>query len=124
MSDQQTPALTRIGHVLLGVTDIQRSTVFYRDTLGLPLLGLHGGLAFFNGGGVTLMLSTELARAAAHLTGATEVVFTVDSVQAAYDKLLARGVAFLREPRPVTPTDWAANFQDPDGHLLSLYGPQ
>lgn len=124
MSDQKTLALSRIGHVMLGVTNIERSTAFYRDQLGLSLLGVHGGLAFFNAGGVTLMLSTELAKAAANLTGATEVVFAVENVYAAYDALLARSVVFLREPRQVTPTDWAANFKDPDGHLLSVFGPK
>lgn len=124
MSDQNTLALNRIGHVMLGVTNIERSTAFYRDQLGLPLLGAHGGLAFFNGGSVTLMLSTELAKAAPGIAGATEVVFAVESVQTAYDTLLARGVVFLREPRPVTPTDSAANFKDPDGHLLSVFGPK
>ncbi len=124
MIDQEPFTLTRIGHVMLGVSNIERSTAFYRDQLGLPLLGVHGGLAFFNGGGVTLMLSTELAKAAPGIAGATEVVFAVDSVQAAYDALLARGVVFLREPRQVTPSDWAANFKDPDGHLLSVFGPK
>lgn len=124
MSDQKALALNRIGHIMLGVTNIERSTAFYRDQLGLPLLGVHGGLAFFNAGGVTLMLSTELAKAAPNLTGATEVVFAVENVHSAYDALLARGVVFLREPRQVTPTDWAANFKDPDGHLLSVFGPK
>ncbi len=124
MSNQTTFALARIGHLMLGVSNIERSTAFYRDQLGLPLLGVHGGLAFFNGVGVTLMLSTELVKAAPGIAGATEVVFAVESVQVAYDALLARGVVFLREPRQVTPSDWAANFKDPDGHLLSVFGPK
>ncbi len=124
MSNQTTFVLARIGHVMLGVSNIGRSTAFYRDQLGLPLLGVHGGLAFFNGGGVTLMLSAELAKAAPGIAGATEVVFAVESVQVAYDALLARSVVFLREPRQVTPSDWAANFKDPDGHLLSVFGPK
>lgn len=116
--------LDKIGHVLLGVSDVERSTAFYRDKLGMKLLGTHPGIAFFHGGGVTLMLSAELVKASSSLTGATEIVFAVENVQAAYAALQARGVEFLREPRQVTPTDWAANFRDPDGHLLSVFGPQ
>ena len=34
------------------------------------------------------------------------------------------GVEFLREPSNVTGDSWAANFRDPDGHLLSIFGPE
>jgi len=33
-------------------------------------------------------------------------------------------VTFMNEPRPVTGDRWAANFRDPDGHLLSIFGPE
>lgn len=35
-----------------------------------------------------------------------------------------RGVVFLSEPMNVTGDSWAANFRDPDGHLLSVFGPE
>lgn len=116
--------LTRIGVVMLGVKDLGRAVAFYRDTLGLPLQHENPEFAFLQAGGVTLALSRPLARNSRDLVGATEVVFSVDDVRGAYDALRARGVAFLHEPRNVTGDLWAANFADPDGHRLSLFGPE
>ena len=45
-------------------------------------------------------------------------------VTAAHAALRARGVEFLNAPRHVTGDQWAANFRDPDGHLLSVFGPE
>ena len=52
------------------------------------------------------------------------MVLAVASVGAAYTALKDRGVEFLREPANVTGDSWAANFRDPDGHLLSIFGPR
>jgi predicted enzyme related to lactoylglutathione lyase len=109
---------------MLGVTDLARSVAFYRDQLGLTLQQQFEAFAFFAGGGVTLMLNQDLAKLSPHITGATEVVFAVDDVRAAHKALRARGLAFTREPRNVTGTMWAANFNDPDGHHLSIFGPE
>lgn len=57
------------------------------------------------------------------IVGATEVVFQVDDVQAAFDALRKRGVAFDSAPHNATGSEWAANFRDPDGHRLSIFGP-
>ena len=40
------------------------------------------------------------------------------------EALAARGVEFTHEPRNVTGPLWAANFNDPDGHKLSVFGPE
>lgn len=116
--------LSQIGVVMLGVQDLPRAVAFYRDTLGLTVQQEIPGFAFLDGGGVTLCLSQPLARAAGQLAGATEVVFSVEDVRAAYDALRNRGVQFVQEPRNVTGTMWAANFRDPDGHRLSVFGPE
>lgn len=116
--------LSRINNVFLGVTDLSRSATFYRETLGLELQFEMEGFVFLNAGGVALALSTAHAGLATPLAGATEVVFGVDDVTAAHEALTARGVQFLSAPRNVTGDQWAANFRDPDGHLLSLFGPE
>jgi predicted enzyme related to lactoylglutathione lyase len=51
-------------------------------------------------------------------------VFAVDSVRAAYAELQRRGVELLHEPRNVYGSEWAVAFTDPDGHRLSVYGPE
>jgi catechol 2,3-dioxygenase-like lactoylglutathione lyase family enzyme len=117
--------LDQIGAVMLGVKDARRSTAFYRDTLGLAVKSAFEGFVFPDGGGVTLCLSEALAKASPSLVGAGEVVLSVGDVPAAtYDALRGQGVEFSHAPRAVSGPMWAANFRDPDGHGLSIFGPE
>jgi len=48
----------RIGQIAITVSDLDRAVAWYADVLGLPLLfRAPPGLAFFECGGVRLMLS-------------------------------------------------------------------
>lgn len=116
--------LNRISVIMLGVGDLDKAVAFYRDKLGMTLQNQSPNFAFFDGGGVTLALSAPLAKAVETKNGAVEVVFPVDHVRAACEVLKAQGVEFRNEPRAVAGTNFAANFTDPDGHLLSLFGPE
>jgi catechol 2,3-dioxygenase len=50
--DYKLPALTRIGHVHLKVSDIKRSIEFYCDLLGFELMQMYGEqAAFISAGG-------------------------------------------------------------------------
>jgi catechol 2,3-dioxygenase-like lactoylglutathione lyase family enzyme len=122
--DKPQLKLSQIGVVMLGVKDLARSVAFYRDRLGLTLRQETPGFAFFAAGGVTLCLSQPLAKASGKGPGDTEVVFSVEDVQAAYEGLRERRVEFTQEPRNVTQNLWAASFTDPDGHRLSIFGPE
>jgi catechol 2,3-dioxygenase-like lactoylglutathione lyase family enzyme len=114
--------LDKIGLIMLGTKDLERSLAFYRDRLGLTVQTEIPGFAFLDGGGVRLALSEEIARVSEHTAGATEVVFLVEGVRAAFEGLQGQGVEFTREPRAVAGPMWAANFNDPDGHRLSIFG--
>ncbi len=120
--------LTHLGVVMLGVHDLARAVEFYRDVLGLTVKSEVRGFAFLDAGGVTLCLSEPLARALGNpggsLAGATELVFEVPGVREAHQALVDHGVRFTHEPRVVAGTQWAANFEDPDGHKLSVFGPE
>ncbi len=116
--------LSNIGVVMLGTSDPDASVAFYRDTLGLQLTGLHGGFAFFDGGGVSLVLSPELGSPGKDSAKTAEVVFSVEHVREAYEALKSKGVEFRVEPRAVTGPMWATDFRDPDGHVLSIFGPE
>lgn len=103
------------------VADLVRTHRFYAETLGLvfEVEDIEGGylqarlpgdvsFAFFQG---------DATR------GATpQVVFGLakGGIDALVTSLAAAGVEFVT---PVTeaPGGWSADFQDPDGHLLSLY---
>jgi catechol 2,3-dioxygenase-like lactoylglutathione lyase family enzyme len=120
----QSFQLSRISNIMLGVRDLEQALAFYHGKLGLSVTTQLGQLALLNAGPITLGLSTGHVRMAPHVAGATEVVFQVEHVRAAWEALKSQGVEFLNEPQQVTPSDWVAHFRDPDGHLLSIFGPQ
>ena len=115
--------LSRVVSIMLGVRDLNASLEFYRDKLGLNVKMQEPQLALLDAGPLTLGLSPRHVRLAPQVSGATELAFEVENVRTARQALIDRGVAFMNEPRQVTPTDWAAHFRDPDGHLLSIFGP-
>ena len=115
--------ITGIANLMLGAADLDRSRSFYRDTLGLAVKQEIPGFVFLETGPVTLCLSAPHAQLTDE-PGASEVVLSVASVRKAYAALQQKGIEFLREPANVTGESWAANFRDPDGHLLSIFGPE
>ena len=108
---------------MLGVRDLAHSVAFYRDTLGLTVQQVPG-FAFLASGGVTLALSEPLAKALPQAGSSVVIVFSVDDVRSAHEELATPNVHFTQEPRNVTGNLWAANFDDPDGHHLSIFGPE
>jgi catechol 2,3-dioxygenase-like lactoylglutathione lyase family enzyme len=110
--------------VMLGVCEVQRSVAFYRDKLGITVKQQFEGFAFLDTGSVSLILSEAAAKNSTNVAGATEVIFTVDDVRGSTDALKKQGVEFAHEPHQVNGPMWAANFRDPDGHLLTLFGPE
>ena len=84
------------------------------------IMTLERDLAFLDAGPISLVLSSEAGRAA----GDAEVVFGTEHV-AATSRLLERaGIALLSKPHLVSGSSWAASFRDPDGHILSIFGPE
>jgi predicted enzyme related to lactoylglutathione lyase len=110
--------------ITLGVSSLAESVAFYRDTVRLELQGQAEGFAFFNAGPVSLVLNVPLGKAVEPRAGAMEIVFSVAGVRAAYTELTERGCQFTISPRVVNGPSWAATFTDPDGHRLTLYGPE
>ncbi|MGA2170053.1 MAG: VOC family protein [Terracidiphilus sp.] len=120
--EQSDYKLTQVSVVMLGVHDLTRSLEFYHERLGLKVQREIPGFAFLDAGAVTLCLSEPAAKVRGQVAGAGEVVFSVEDVTAAYQALLGKGVQFTHEPRSVTPATRVANFDDPDGNHLSIYG--
>ena len=54
----------------------------------------------------------------------TEIVLPVENIDEAHQTLRDRGAAFRIAPRVVTGDRLAADFRDPDGHVLSIFGPR
>jgi catechol 2,3-dioxygenase-like lactoylglutathione lyase family enzyme len=121
MTDFRMPPLSM---VMLGVCDMERSVSFYRDKLGIQIRQQFPGFAFLDTGSVSVILSEGLAKNSANVAGATEVIFAVEDVRAAAESLEQKGIEFVQGPHHVNGPMWAANFHDPDGHLLTLFGPE
>lgn len=115
----------KISNVILRLADLERSLEFYRDRVGMKVLGASETFAFLDGGGVTLAINAIGDNMRDH-PAVTEIVFEVEDVQAAYAALVARGVEVRLAPRPVMSSGeralLAADFRDPDGHVLSITG--
>src|ERR1700677_3554520 len=121
---QQHIRLSQICAIMLGVRDVPQALAFYEEKLGLEVIMREPQLALLQCGSVMLGLSRGHVHAAPNVTGATEVVFRVETVRAAHRDLTSQGVSFTSEPHQATPTDWVAHFRDVDGHLLSIFGPE
>jgi methylmalonyl-CoA/ethylmalonyl-CoA epimerase len=115
--------LTRIGQIAITINDLDRAVAFYRDVLGLRFLfQAPPGLAFFDCGGVRLMLSRPEGAAAA---GASSILYyVVPDIHAAYDTLRSRGVQFEDTPHLIAKMPdhdlWMTFLRDTEGNLLGL----
>lgn len=116
-------ALRRIAQIAIVVSDTARATAFYRDTLGLRLLfEAPPGLAFFDCGGVRLMLGPAEGLDAA---GASSIIYyDVADIQGTHATLASRGVHFDEPPHIIAPMGdrdlWLAAFRDSEGNRLAL----
>ena len=109
------------------VGDLPRAVAFYRDVLGMRFLfEAPPAMAFFDCGGVRLMLSLPeqagaVGRPAVRVDHLLHGATTSRQAAAA---LGARGVAFEQPPHVVARLPhadlWMAFLRDPDGHLLAI----
>lgn len=116
------PGLSRIHQIAQRVHDIERAVTFYRDVLGVPLIfTAPPSLAFFDCGGVRLMLSPP---SPGHDHPGSVLYFAVDDITATHDLLVSRGVVFPEAPHKIaTLADrevWLASFTDSEGNPLAL----
>ena len=115
--------LESIGQVAVNVKDTARARAFYRDVLGLRHLFDAGpDLAFFQCGGVRLMLSPPSERQFDH--PGSIIYYKVSDLAATHATIAARGAAFEQPPHLVaTMPDhelWMAFLRDSEGNLLAL----
>ena len=121
------PGIQRIGQIAIPVNDLDRAVAFYRDVLGLRLLfQTPPGLAFFDCGGVRLMLS--LPEAPGHESLASVIYYVVDDLAATWQTVIGRGAtpgaAGAAEPHLIAKMPdhdlWMAFVNDSEGNLLGL----
>jgi len=121
-----SPSSLSLGPLLqisMNAHDIRRATAFYRDQLRVPFLfEVPPKMAFFDCGGVRLMLS--LPENAQYDHPGSILYFRVADIQEAHAALVARGVPFVTEPHLIARMPdyelWLADFKDSEGNTLAL----
>ncbi|HEX4140095.1 MAG TPA: VOC family protein [Candidatus Methylacidiphilales bacterium] len=114
--------ITRLGQVAINAHDVERATAFYRDVLGLKFLFAAGQLAFFDCGGVRLML--DKAEDPEFVHPSSILYFSVAEIQAAHRRLVDAGVAIVSEPRMIAAMAdhdlWMSFFRDTEDNVMAL----
>ena len=115
-------AIQNIGQISIIVKDVERATAFYRDVLGLRLLFTVPTMAFFDCGGVRLMLDKPENPEFDHPSSI--LYFSVPDIQAAHRRLVETGVAIVAEPNRIAKMPdhdlWMSFFRDTEGNVMAL----
>ncbi len=115
--------LSTIGQIAVPVKDLDRAIGFYRDALGLRFLfQAPPGLAFFDAGGIRLLIERPQDEEFAHPSSI--IYFKVDDIQAMHRAMLDRGVDFRQGPHLIAKLPdhdlWMAFFRDTEGNTHAL----
>lgn len=120
--DNDNLALSKIGQIAINVHDLERATAFYRDILRIKYLFSVPKMAFFDCGGIRLMLGIAERPEFDHPSSI--LYYAVTDIHRSYTTLQERGVIFERSPFLVAPMPthdlWMAFFRDSENNLLSL----
>jgi methylmalonyl-CoA/ethylmalonyl-CoA epimerase len=116
------PRVAGIGQISINAKDLDRATAFYRDRLGLKHLFTVPKMAFFDCGGVRLMLGIAEKPEFDH---PSSILYLVTSdIEAVHRTLVSEGVTFEGEPHFVANLGdrdlWLGFFHDSEGNLLAL----
>jgi methylmalonyl-CoA/ethylmalonyl-CoA epimerase len=114
--------LSQIGQISVTVHDLERAATFYRNTLGVKHLFTVPNMAFFECGGIRLMLSIPTRPDLDHPSSI--LYFKVADIQVAYETLVSRGIHFETKPTLIAPMAahdlWLAEFRDSERNVLCL----
>jgi catechol 2,3-dioxygenase-like lactoylglutathione lyase family enzyme len=123
--------IRKIGHVVLNVSDVVRSTRFYVDILGFEVSDIYpqdmvpGGMVFMRCNadhhGVALVGGRRAAPGNSDLHHLAFEVASLDEVVRARDHLRRHAVPIDFEGRRRAGCQIAVEFRDPDGHRLEIY---
>lgn len=114
---------SQLHQVALFAHDLDRATAFYRDVLGLTFLfQAPPGMAFFDCGGVRLLIGT--AEASGPNPPRTVLYYRVSDIHASAERLRAHGVALPHDPMMIAKVEgrevWLLQFEDSEGNAVGL----
>jgi len=115
--------ITRVGQIQVRAHDVERAANFYESVLGLRLLfKAPPGLAFFDCGGVRLMIDRPEKPEFDHPSSI--LYFVVPSIHSAFAGMKEKGVRFEDEPHIIAKMPdhdlWMTFFRDSEDNLLAL----
>ncbi|HYM27722.1 MAG TPA: VOC family protein [Steroidobacteraceae bacterium] len=123
--------IAKLGHVVLHVSDLQRSVRFYTQVLGFEVSDVYpeqvmpGGMVFLRCNpdhhGVALLSGLAGPAQGAELNHVAFEVATLEEVLRARDQLRRHQVPIDFEGRRRAGCQLAVEFRDPDGHRLEIY---
>lgn len=121
--DESKFGLNQIGQIAIPVSDLERAVAFYRDVLGMRFLfQAPPGLAFFDCGGVRLMLDVPAKEQSGE--HASIIYYKVDHLPSAVEVLKSRGVRFEQESELVAQMPdhelWMTFLKDPDKNMIGV----
>ncbi|WP_051332741.1 LuxR C-terminal-related transcriptional regulator [Cucumibacter marinus] len=107
-----------IGQIARSVTNLGAAEAWYRDVLGLPHLFTMSGMAFFDCGGVRLMLSEGEGNVSL-------IYFRVADIKSALAGLEKRGAEVISAPHQIHvhedgTEEWMAFINDNEGRPIGL----
>ena len=115
-------ALDKIGQIAINVKDVARAVQFYRDTLGMKFLFEVPNLAFFDCGGVRLMLGVAEKPEFDH--PGSVLYYKVSDINASYEALRKCGASFIDQPHLIAKLAdhdlWMVFLKDSEGNTLGL----
>lgn len=104
------------------VSNLDRALTFYRDVLGLKLVGQWSNGATFDAN--NLMIGLHIQEGEIQKGNEPLVTFHIDSnIEKFYDMLKKHGVKLLGQIVE-EPIGKVVSLEDPDGHVLSLHEPR
>ena len=108
--------------IVFYVSDITRTEVFYRDTLGIALDRMEGAEPFWLSGTLDSGLNLVFFEMEAARGNTPALIFDIEAggIDDIVAALVEKGVTIVT-PVSEAPGGWSADFLDPDGFGLGLY---
>jgi methylmalonyl-CoA/ethylmalonyl-CoA epimerase len=114
----------QIGQIAVHADNLDRAVAFYRDTLGMRFLfQAPPGLAFFDCGGIRLMLDAVKEKDTNERISSM-IYYKVADINATYETLVSRGVTFVSRPHLIAKMPdhdlWMGFFRDSEENLVGV----
>ena len=121
--DTSQNAIQGVGQIAIAVSDLEEARFFYQEKLGLTLLfDVPPNMAFFDCGGVRLMLTTLQGNPEDHHTSV--IYYKVKDIHASTGELKNKGIVFIQEPVLTAKMPdhelWMAFLRDTDNNLIGM----